>query len=58
MLAATLLTLLRDPAAAQAQRVAFRSLLAGLQPVGGTPSAAAAAAVLQLVDQDGDLIVG
>ncbi len=50
-LAATLLGLIRDPAAADAQRSAFRSLLAGLMPQDGSPSHAAAAAVLALLDQ-------
>ena len=45
-LAETVLTLLRDPAAAVAQRTEFRRLLAGLQRDGVAPSSAAAAAVL------------
>ena len=46
-LANTLLSLLRDPVAAEAQRAAFVPLLAGLRPAEGSPSAAAAAAVLE-----------
>jgi lipid-A-disaccharide synthase len=44
-LAATLLTLLTDPAAAAAQRAGFSEALATLQAPTGTPSAAAAAAI-------------
>ncbi|MEJ1977854.1 MAG: lipid-A-disaccharide synthase [Acetobacteraceae bacterium] len=50
-LAATLLDLLRNPAAAAAQRTAFRDLLAGLRPQEGAPSEAAALAVLELLDR-------
>jgi lipid-A-disaccharide synthase len=45
-LAATLLGLIQDPAAAGAQRAAFAGVLAGLHPAGQAPSHAAAAAVL------------
>jgi lipid-A-disaccharide synthase len=44
-LAATLLTLLTDPAAAAAQRAGFSEALATLQAPTGTPSAAAADAI-------------
>jgi lipid-A-disaccharide synthase len=44
-LAATLLTLLTDPAAASAQRAGFSEALATLQAPTGTPSTAAAAAI-------------
>ncbi len=50
-LAATLLELVRDPAVAAAQRVAFQALLAGLRPPEGAPSEAAAQAVLALLDR-------
>jgi lipid-A-disaccharide synthase len=50
-LAATLMPLLLDPAAAEAQRAAFRPLLAALRAPEGTPSDAAAQAVLGLLDQ-------
>ncbi len=50
-LAATLAPLLGDPAAAAAQRSAFGPLLAALRAPEGTPSQAAAAAVLGLLDQ-------
>ena len=49
-LAAEIRTLLRDQPAADAQRAAFRSVLANLSPNGATPSAAAAQAVLDLLD--------
>ena len=49
-LAATLMPLLTDPAAAAAQRAACREVLAQLAPPVGTPSAAAAAEVLALLD--------
>jgi lipid-A-disaccharide synthase len=48
-LAATLRTLLDDPAAAAAQRAAFGAVMASLAPPVGLPSAAAAAAVLALL---------
>ena len=41
--------LLTDRAAAEAQRAAFRSIVAGLRPPEGTPSAAAARAILELL---------
>jgi lipid-A-disaccharide synthase len=50
-LAATLSPLLLDPAAAEAQRASFRPLLAALRAPEGTPSDAAAQAVLELLDQ-------
>jgi lipid-A-disaccharide synthase len=50
-LAGTLAPLLLDPAAAEAQRAAFRPLLAALRAPEGLPSAAAAQAVLGLLDQ-------
>jgi lipid-A-disaccharide synthase len=50
-LAATLNRLLADPAAARAQRDAFQEPLAMLRPDSGTPSEAAAAEVLDLLDQ-------
>ncbi len=50
-LAATLATLLDDPAAAAAQRAAFGEVMARLAPPVGTPSAAAAAEVLAVLDQ-------
>lgn len=50
-LADTVRRLLRDPAAAQAQRDAFRPLLEGLRPPEGTPSEAAAREVLGVLDQ-------
>jgi lipid-A-disaccharide synthase len=50
-LAAAVRVLLDDPAAAAAQRAGFRDVLAMLRPNGQTPSSAAAAAVLQLLDQ-------
>jgi lipid-A-disaccharide synthase len=52
-LSAVLLSLLTDPAAAAAQRAAFRGVMASLAPPGGgSPSAAAAAAVLALLPPD------
>lgn len=50
-LSATVRDLLRDPAAAQAQRDAFGPLLDGLRPPAGTPSEAAAREVLEVLDQ-------
>src|SRR5580658_10348108 len=49
-IAAVLVPLLTDPAAAAAQRTACRAVLAQLAPPVGTPSAAAAAEVLALLD--------
>jgi len=50
-LAAAIRTFIDDTDAATAQRSAFRDVLASLQPATGTPSAAAATAVLGLLDQ-------
>ncbi len=50
-LAATVSTLLRDPAAAQAQRNAFGPVMASLRAPAGLPADAAAQAVLDLLDQ-------
>lgn len=50
-LAASLLPLLTDPTLAEAQRAACRTALAALAPANGTPSQAAAAEVLALLDQ-------
>ncbi|HEY2618375.1 MAG TPA: lipid-A-disaccharide synthase [Acetobacteraceae bacterium] len=50
-LAAAVRTLLDDPAAAAAQRTACHTVLASLRPPTGMPSDAAAAAVLDLLDQ-------
>jgi lipid-A-disaccharide synthase len=50
-LAAVMLNLLNDPAAAAAQVAAGRAALALLRPPAGLPSEAAAAAVLELLDQ-------
>ncbi len=49
-LAATLATLIGDREAATAQRAAFREVIATLAPPHGTPSAAAAAEVLAVLD--------
>ena len=49
LLAETVATLLADPAAAQAQREAFTPLLASLAPPTGSPSEAAAQAILELL---------
>jgi lipid-A-disaccharide synthase len=49
-IAAALVPLLTDPTAAAAQRTACRTVLAQLAPPVGTPSAAAAAEVLALLD--------
>jgi len=49
-IAAALVPLLTDPAAAAAQRAVCRAVLAQLAPPVGTPSAAAAAEVLALLD--------
>ena len=49
-IAAVLVPLLTDPTAAAAQRTACRAVLAQLAPPAGTPSAAAAAEVLALLD--------
>ena len=51
LLSRTALDLLRDPARAEAQRAAFREVLAGLRPPGELPSAAAAREVLEVLDQ-------
>ncbi len=51
LLEAALGTLLTDPQAAAAQRMAFRDIAAGLSPPGMAPSAAAAAEVLALADR-------
>ena len=48
-LAATLTTLLDDTAAAEAQRAAFRGIMASLSPAGRSPSMAAAAEVLAVL---------
>jgi lipid-A-disaccharide synthase len=48
-LAATVLSLLRDPAIVAAQRAAFREVIASLRPAGGNPSDMAAEAVLGLL---------
>jgi lipid-A-disaccharide synthase len=50
-LSGTLLGLLSDPAAADAQRAGFRAVLDQLRPPHGLPSEAAADAVLELLDQ-------
>jgi lipid-A-disaccharide synthase len=50
-LAATLRVLLTDEAAADAQRGAFAGIMASLRAPAGTPSDAAARAVLELLDQ-------
>ena len=50
LLAAAIDRLLNVPGAAAAQRMAFRDIAAGLAPADMTPSAAAAAQVLALVD--------
>jgi lipid-A-disaccharide synthase len=50
-LAAEMLTLLNDPAAAAAQVAACREALALLRPPAGLPSEAAAGAILRLLDQ-------
>ena len=49
-LAATVATLIADPAAAAAQRAAFRDVMAHLAAPQGLPSVAAAAAVLAVLD--------
>jgi lipid-A-disaccharide synthase len=50
-LAETVLTLLRDPAAAVAQRAGFAAVIDSLRPAGGLPSHAAAQEVLAMLDQ-------
>ena len=50
-LADALQRLLRDPAAAAAQREGFHAVLEALRPAAGLPSEAAAAALLELLDQ-------
>ena len=52
-LSRTAQTLLRDPAAQQAQRAAFGTLLDTLRPPRGVPSEAAAREVLDVLDQAG-----
>ena len=49
-LAAALLVLLTDPGAARAQVAGYRPVMDSLRPASGTPSGAAAAAVLALLD--------
>ena len=49
-LAAAVATLIGDPDAASAQRAAFRAIIGSLSPAAGLPSAAAAAAVLHVLD--------
>lgn len=51
ILAPALLSLLTDPRAAAAQRAACHAMLAQLAPPAGTPSDAAAAEILDLLDQ-------
>jgi lipid-A-disaccharide synthase len=51
LLEAALFRLLTDPMEANAQRMAFRDIAAGLAPPGLAPSAAAAAEVLALADR-------
>jgi len=51
-LAATVLSLVRDPVTAEAQRTAFRDVLEGLRPGTQTPSHAAAEAVLATLQRD------
>ena len=48
-LAATLERLLTEPAVAEAQRAAFRGVMASLHPVGESPSEAAAREVLEML---------
>jgi lipid-A-disaccharide synthase len=50
-LAESLRLLLDEPAAASAQRAGYRDVLRSLRPPGGSPSDAAAAAVLGVLDQ-------
>jgi len=50
ILSRTTLTLLRDPAIADAQREAFGAVIASLRPPQGTPSEAAAREVLAVLD--------
>ncbi len=49
VLCATVLSLLRDPAVAERQRAAFRTVVASLRPAHGQPAEMAAAAVLALL---------
>ena len=56
-LAAELAVLLTDPAAVAGQRAAFRAVIASLAPPDGTPSAAAARQVLDLLDARQDAYV-
>ncbi|MCW3476203.1 lipid-A-disaccharide synthase [Limobrevibacterium gyesilva] len=57
-LADTVRGLLQDPAAAAAQRAAFREVIAQLSPAHGTPSEAAAQAVLELLDRRRESDIG
>ena len=50
-LAATVLTMLRDPAVAETQRAAFGPVLDSLRPGAEMPSAAAAREVLAVLDR-------
>jgi lipid-A-disaccharide synthase len=50
-LAASVRSLLDDPAVAETQRAGCRDVLGSLRAPAGTPSAAAAAAVLDVLDQ-------
>jgi lipid-A-disaccharide synthase len=49
-LAATLQSLLEDASAADAQRAAFREVMASLSPAGRSPSMAAAEEVLRVLE--------
>jgi lipid-A-disaccharide synthase len=53
-LSTTVLSLLRDPEAAQVQREATRAAVETLRPPGGDPSGAAAAAVMALLTRGSD----
>jgi lipid-A-disaccharide synthase len=53
-LAAEIVTLLTDPAAAAAQRASFRDIIDSLAPPSGTPSMAACREVLDLLDRTPD----
>ncbi len=52
VLCETVLSLLRDPAVAEQQRAAFRTVVASLRPAQGEPAEMAAAAVLDLLNLD------
>ena len=52
VLCETVLSLLRDPAVAERQRTAFRTVVASLRPAQGEPAEMAAAAVLDLLNLD------